>query len=49
MQLISKDDIENWLKIVDVLDKKINGESQKELKPIIIAYNILDKESEMLK
>lgn len=49
MQLIPKEEIDNWLKIIEVLDQKINAESQKELKPIIIAYNILDKESEMLK
>jgi hypothetical protein len=47
LTVLSKEELDNWLKIVDVLDGRIMGET-KELKPTLIAYNLLEKETDML-
>ena len=46
--IISAEEKENWKKIIEVLEGRIMGEMKEGLKPTLIAYMILDKESERL-
>ena len=46
LNIISQEEIDKWFEIIDVLDEKIRNENVKNVKPFLIAYNILDKESE---
>ena len=44
--MITKEEIDKWIENVNVLDTKIFDEKIKDYKPFLIAYNILEKESE---
>ena len=48
LTILSQEEIENWKQIISVLDNRIMGKIQAELKPTLIAYMILEKESERL-
>ena len=50
LTVISKESRENWLKIIEVLEERIMGnyEDPLQLKPTLIAYNILIEENELL-
>lgn len=51
LNIISKEEIESWIKIIIVLEERImgNNEENKQIKPTLIAYNILVQENELLK
>lgn len=50
--VISKESKENWIKIIDVLEERIMGNQEnsnsEQIKPTLIAYNILIQENELL-
>lgn len=50
LTVISKEEKENWLKIIQVLEERImgNNEDAEQMKPTLIAYNILVQENELL-
>lgn len=48
LDILSEEEIENWKEIIRVLDMRITGKTQAEVKPTLIAYTILDNESERL-
>ena len=46
LKIITKEEIDKWVENVEVLDSKIYDEKIKDYKPFLIAYNILEKESD---
>lgn len=48
LTILSEDEINNWNQIIQVLDERITGKIEADFKPTLIAYMILDKESERL-
>lgn len=49
LTIITAEEKENWMKIISVLNERITATDINHiLKPTLIAYNILDRESEML-
>ena len=50
LTVINKEEKENWMKIINVLEERIMGNSEENslIKPTLIAYNILIQELELL-
>jgi len=51
LTIISKEEKENWQKIIIVLEERImgNNDENEQIKPTLIAYNILVQENELLR
>ena len=48
LTILSKEEIENWGQIINVLNERITGKSESQLKPTLIAYKMLEEESKRL-
>ena len=48
LSILSKEEIGNWNEIISVLNERITGKIEAELKPTLIAYKMLEEESKWL-